>query len=190
VSDRVETLQQLLDPDGRGLGDLSIEVLDRSEALDTIRTALRALPGGALADLARGAAAALRQALSIKVGDVVAAGWNTGRRLLKYRDAKRYPPEDVIDVPLGEHTIRSRHEPRVAVLVNDVPVGEIPFTVTLAFTVESVVLRVRNGRLVGASPARCRAKGTLSCGKAVLLEQATRTFSLPDLTFDPGLPIA
>lgn len=121
MSDRVETLGHLLDPDGRGLGAGVIAALKQSEAMVAIRAALTALPSGALADLAHSAAEALRHALAIRIGDVLAAGWNTGRRLLKHRNDTS---ADVIDVPLAEHTIRSTHQPRVAVLVNDVPVGE------------------------------------------------------------------
>jgi hypothetical protein len=187
MSDRVETLGHLFDPDGKGLRPEGIAALDGSEAMLAIRAALAALPSGALADLAHSAAEALRTALALKIGDVLAKGWNTGRKVLKHRDSTS---TDVVDVPVAEHTIRSTHEPRVAVLVNDVQVGEIPFTVTLALTIESVVLRLRGGYLIGASPARCKGKGTLTCGKAVLLEVPSRTFSLPDLTFDPGIKIA
>ena len=187
MSDRVEVLGSLFDPEGKGLGAGAIAALDQSEAMLAIRAALTALPSGALADLAHSAAEALRTALALKIGDVLAKGWNTGRKVLKHRNDTS---ADVVDVPVAEHTIRSTHQPRVAVLVNDVQVGEIPFTVTLALTIESVVLRLRGGYLIGASPARCKGKGTLTCGKAVLLEVPSRTFSLPDVTFDPGIRIA
>lgn len=192
MSDTIETLGQLLDPAGNGLSRGDTERLDGSPAMVAVRGALGAVPGAALADLSHGVADVLKTVLDIQLGDVLAGVWKTGRKLVKYRDPTAYPPDHVVEVALGEHVAKTTLHPRVAIFVNDIPVpgAEIAFTVALALTIESAVLRVRAARIIGATVAKCRGKGTLSCGDIVLLECPTREFALPTISFGAGVALA
>ena len=191
MSQVVESLGQLLDPEAKGLKEAAIGALGASSAMAAARAALALIPSGALADLTRGVAEALQAVLRFRLGDILAGAWNAGRQLHQYADPSRFPPGDVFEVPLAEHKITSTHHPRIAILLNGAPVpgAEVEFTVELAFTIESAVLRIHGGRLTGATIAKCKGKGTLSCGDAVLLEQPTREFSLPPLSFGEGVPV-
>ena len=191
MSDTIETLGQLLNPAGTGLGREQIRRLDAGKTMTAVRSALAVVPAGALADLSHGIAAVLTTVLDLRLADVLAGAWNTGRRLLQYRDAEVYPAGDVVDLPLGSHDVTSTLHPRVAVLVNGVPIpgAELEFTIALAFTIEAAVLRIGGGRIIGAVCAQCRGSGTLSCGEAILLERETRDFSMPAIDFHPGVVI-
>ena len=191
MSQIVESQGQPLDLQGKGPGEGAISAFGARPAMAAARAGLALIPSGALADLTRGVAETLQSALRLKLDDFLAGAWNAGLQLHQYADTSRYPPGDVIEAPHAEHKFTSTHRPRIAILMNGAPVpgAELEFTLALALTIESAVLRVCGGRLTGATVAKCRGKGTLSFGDAVVLEQPTREFSLPPLALGDGIPV-
>jgi hypothetical protein len=191
MSEAIETMGQLLGAEGHGLNSRQVEILSSCPELAALRAALALVPDTALADLSHGVGDALKPVLDLQVGDVLAGGWNVGRDLFKYRDKTKYPPQDVFQHPLNEHSIDTSFRPAIQVWVNQVPVpnAKIEFTITLKLTIESAVLRIRDAHIIGATIATCKGTATLKCGKAILMERSTGKFSLPTVGFGDGVLI-
>jgi hypothetical protein len=132
----------------------------------------------------------LRQILSTPITEILAGGWNTYRSLRKYQDAKKYPPDEVILVPLKEHKISSSHKPRIEILVNDQLVGTIEFEIKLGLEIEMATLKIQGGKIREVEAGAITGTGTLTCGSATLLECKSKRIHLPRvLSFGEGLPI-
>jgi hypothetical protein len=191
MSETIETMGQLMGASPQGLEEGQVSALRSSKKFTVLQAALALVPMKALADLPHGIGDVLKPVMDLRVGEVVAGTWNVGRDLWKFRDSAKYPTTDVFEHPLNEHKVSTAFHPKVMVSVNGQPVpgAELEFTVTLALTIESAVLRIRDKHIIGATIAKCKGKGTLSCGEAVLLECPTRDFLLPTLRLEPGVLI-
>ena len=182
------SLGWFLDPEDRGVDDAAIAALDATPALAAARAALAIVPAAGLTELARGVAEAVGAVKRLGLGDVLAEAWNQLRGYREVVEASREAPGDLVQLPLREVEITSTFHPKVGILVNGVPVpkAEVGLTVTLEFAIEAGVIHFRGGRMHEVTLAKCRGKGTLSCGKAVLLVRPTRELHLPPLRV--GLP--
>jgi hypothetical protein len=128
--------------------------------------------------------------LDIKVLDIMIKAWNKYKILLKYRDRKKYPPNETFLVPLAEHTIQSEHRPSLDILVNDQPVGNIEFSITFSIMLEGIILKIQDGKIKGITTGTCKGKGTLACENVVILEKKTESIPLPgSIDLGEGIPI-
>ena len=87
----------------------------------------------------------LTKLLDIDGVAVLVGAWNKARELRKYRDPVKYPPEDVVVVPLTKHKVESKHRPYLDLSVDGRPVGRLHFDVDLALTLEGVELTIQGG---------------------------------------------
>lgn len=128
--------------------------------------------------------------LDISVLDLLVGGWDTYQGLKKYLDKEKYPSTQSVLVPLAEHTVKSEHHPRIEIFINDEPVGTIGFEITLTFTARGVILLIQDGRIKEAKTGEIKAKGSLKCEGALLLEQDFRPIPLPgSVDLGDGIPI-
>lgn len=191
MASTTDTLTAVLAFDGRHLTDDQVQAIGASPCMNQLRgriapKLLSSLVPGAL----RAIGEAIATALDIRLADVLIGGWNKYRELAKYADRDRYPPDDVNLVALGEHEIKSSHEPRIAVLVDGATVGEIRLRVDLEADIESATLKVQDARIREVSTGRCTIKGTLSC-EGLKLAETERTVAIPGVvSFGSGIPIA
>jgi hypothetical protein len=133
---------------------------------------------------------ALRKILDTPLTEILGAGWNAYRSLLKYRDPKKYPPDEVILFPLKEHKITSSHKPQIEILVNDQVVDTIEFEIKLGLEIEMATLRIQAGKIKEVEAGAVTGTGTLMCGSAILLDCKSKKIQLPTvLSFGEGLPI-
>ncbi len=128
--------------------------------------------------------------LVVSMLDILVNAWSTYQPLKKYLDKTKYPPTQSILVPLSEHTTKSVHNPYVEIYVNEEPAGKITFQITLSFTVRGVILTIQDGKIKSLKTGEIRAKGTLKCEGALLLEQDFRPIPLPgSVDLGDGIPI-
>ena len=127
--------------------------------------------------------------LDVPLSDILVGAWNKYRILLKYVDKEKYPPEEVIMVPLVDHTIESEHHPYLEFLLNEKSIGKIEFQITIAVTLEGFVLKIQDGRIREILTGNCKGKGTIQCENAVLLERESAPISLPG-SIDLGAGVA
>jgi len=132
----------------------------------------------------------VKDILNIDLADIMVGAWKKRQEISKYADTQKYPPGDTFLVPLFEHTVVSKHTPRIEVLVNGMEVGRILFEIDVALTLEGAILRIDGGSILGVSTGRCRGKGAIKCEGVTLLDKEPRPFQLPgSLPFDPAIPI-
>ena len=122
----------------------------------------------------------LKGVLSTSIGDIVAGGWNHYRELRESRDRKKHPPEEIVSVPVGKHSISSSHRPRLEMTINGAPLGPpVTFEVELRLNITAATLKVQGGEIREIRPASCTGAGTLKCGPALLAERQSRAVALP-----------
>jgi hypothetical protein len=121
----------------------------------------------------------LTKLLDIDGVGILVGAWNKARELRKYRDPVKYPPEDVVVVPLAKHKVESKHRPYLELSVDGQAVGRLQFDVDLVLTLEGVELTIQGGRIRQIKTGKAVGVGTLKCGGAVLHSLDRKLASLP-----------
>jgi hypothetical protein len=134
---------------------------------------------------------ALKNALSVRVIDILAAAWNTRRELRQYIDRSKFPPDEIVDHALGQHEIHSTHQPRLQIMLDHSPVGaEFEFDVTVKLNIEAAILRIQDARIMHATLGKISGSGTIKCEEVTLFSRASKPIVLPQtLSFGSGLVI-
>ena len=128
--------------------------------------------------------------LNIDVGTILGSAWSKYEEFLEYRDQEKYPPEEIVLVPLAEHTIISEHAPCLRPQINKVSLGEIKFDISLELALKGVILKIQNGKIMEATLGSCEGKGSVKHGDFSILERQTEPFSVPgSLSLGEGLAI-
>jgi hypothetical protein len=188
VSSGPRTIRELLGFTSDGLTDRQLQVIGASPEVAGVRK--EKLPSGWKVGASRAVAKVLESAMNTPIADLVAQTCSKYLALLKYRNKAEYPPEQVFEVTLVEHAVKSTHEPTVAVLWNGETIAEVPFEVELALRIDGARLRIQDGSIWGISTGKCHCDGTISCSGATLFERSSREFELPgDVQFSEGIPI-
>ena len=155
------------------------QAIEKSEAGAKLKEAVDKLPGIDWGPVAKEIEAKIGEVLDVDIAGVLLGGWKKYRQLQQYRDTAKYPPEDTILLALVEHSIASSHHPKIEILAEQVLLGTLEFTITLALKLEGIVLKVRGGKIREIAAGRCRGKGTLACAGVTLLEKESDPFELP-----------
>jgi hypothetical protein len=132
--------------------------------------------------------AVLREAgnlLDVGLVDVFRWAWQKRRELERYRDRAKYPPHETFSAPLAEHTIKSSHKPHLEIRLDGAKKGQIDFGVEVEIAVKGMTLEIRDARIRKIHTGECKAKGIFSCEGLTLVEQESRTLTLPG-TLDLG----
>jgi hypothetical protein len=82
-------------------------------------------------------------------------------------------------VPLGKHTIDSKHSPGIEVFLDNQLILKFQVDVVLALKFDSVILRIENGRIREIRPGEVRAEGSIKNGSAVLADRKSETIRIP-----------
>jgi hypothetical protein len=162
-----------------------VPALDTSEAYARVKAQVSAKAGVVWRMVRSQVPDELGKLLDVDGTDVLIGAWNKARELRKYRDTAKYPPEDVVIVPLAKHKIESKHRPYLEVSVDGHGMGRLHFEADLALTLEGVELTIQGGRIRKIRTGRTVGTGTLKCEGAVLHSIEKRLASLPG-TIDLG----
>jgi hypothetical protein len=146
---------------------------------------------GRLRELAVGEAAKrFGELLDVSLVDILSGAWYKYAALVKYADRQKYPKEESFLIPLGKHTIDSRHAPGIEVSIDDVTVLRLNFDINLSLEAKSAVLRVQDGRIREIQPGEMKAEGKIKFGEVVIAERKSRTINLPgSIDLGPGIEI-
>ena len=72
----------------------------------------------------------------------------------------------------------------------DMPPVTIPFKISLTLTLEGVVLKIRNGKILEFQIGACKGSGSMSCAGVTFLDFEEKQYALPgSIDFDEGIPI-
>jgi hypothetical protein len=136
------------------------------------------------------ALAALGSALDISLGDILTSAWAKAAKLREAADPAQHSPQEVVLVPLLEHTIRSKQEPALDFTLNGKQVFSLKFAAEVTLELRGVILRVKAGRIREVAAGRANAAAKLSMGEATLAERSTADIALPlRISLGSGVPI-
>lgn len=184
----VETLADFF-----GVADDAKSARDGAIALaKASKEALRdALPAG-LRDAAAGSVMqSARGLLNSPISGILGDAWKTARDLERFCDPRQFPPDKLAEYTLAEHELALKRNPLIEVMLDGAPTGlKLKFELKLALAVMSAVLKIQNGRIMGARIGDCRGGGKYSCTSVTLAERKTGKIRLPGtISFGQGIPI-
>ena len=169
--------------------DEQLDNLEKSEQFPTLKEKMFKsvkLPPGFYKLLIR----QVSELLKINILEILAKGWGTYSEFLEYLDEEKYPPDETVFVPLIEHTMTSNHSPSLQPIINQVPLGKIEFDINLEFLLKGAILRIQNGKIIGAKIGTVEGKGNLQYDGFKLLDVKSQPIGLPvNIDLDPGIPI-
>jgi hypothetical protein len=151
--------------------DSIAQALDQDGGLGSVGTALQRVPPAGRQAAVREVAAATKGLLDLDLGSQIIAGWRKHAELAAAAERTLASPGTAEVVELATHHITSVHRLAVDLLVNDVHAATIQFELRITFTVQALVVTVRNGRVASLHSGACDITATLTCED---LQLATR----------------
>ncbi|MEJ2759282.1 MAG: hypothetical protein P8046_12445 [Anaerolineales bacterium] len=131
----------------------------------------------------------LCEALDLKIGNLLVAGWRKHREIISYRD-KENPPVGYHTVPLLEHTLVSKHQPTIQPVFNHVPLAKLTFDVLLKLKLAAGKLYIRDGKIFKAGTGTWTGSGSIEYKGIPILTRETATYDIPgEMDFEPPIPI-
>jgi hypothetical protein len=174
---------------GEGDADRFAQLAQDEQTL-AVKTKIAGVPGLSWDSVSGEIREQTAKLLDVGLDEIIFGAWKKLGDLQKYRDKKKYPPDETILAPLAEHEIKSSHDPYIEVLVNDKPVGRITFSINVALNLQGVVLKIRDGKIWEVKSGKCQCRGTLKCGDQVLFDKKLLNVDLPAvITLREGFPI-
>lgn len=108
----------------------------------------------------------------IPIGDMLVGGW---KHLSIVNKAKIETAKDgtTRTVSAGHHELTVRHDPRIDLVVDHVPVPLLKLFLDAVFTIGPSVFTITAGEITTTTPGPISAKAVLSSNKATILERST-----------------
>ena len=186
MADNKMTLRDLFLDQG-GEIDFSFKHADQIAAL---KKEIERIPGIAWEQVLGELQIEIGKILDVGFDDILFGAWKKYRELQQYTDTNKHSPDEVVLVPLVEHTITSTHRPYIDLFVNEKRVGHIVFTITLRLKLEGIVLKIQGGKIREVKAGACDGEGSLKIGDVPLAEGKLISFDLPGvITLTNGVEI-
>jgi hypothetical protein len=117
--------------------------------------------------------------LDIGLPDILIGGWNKAYALRQHLQKSAKTPGKETFLQLAEHKITSNHEPYVALLKNGKEVARLPFSISIELVLQSAVLRILDGEIREIQTGQIKAKGSVKCGGAILIQKDFQPVKVP-----------
>jgi hypothetical protein len=185
------TLLQFFEFDDPKVRKDGLNALYSTAVMRAVQALLSTAPTLLQNQVAQSVTEALKNALSVRLADVLAAAWNTRRDLRQYIDRTKFPPDEIVDHALGQHEIHSTHRPRLQIMLDQSPVGaEFEFDVIVKLKIDAAILRIQDARIMHATLGKVSGGGAIKCEEVTLFSRASKPVALPaTLSFGSGLMI-
>jgi hypothetical protein len=169
--------------------DVVIKSLE-PEKQDKLGVAVKGIPELTWKAVSNEVGDAYRSLFKIDMLDIFCGAWGKLKELQEYRDRDKHPPGEVALLPLAEHTISSRHEPKIDILLGEKRLFEIPIEVILKFKLKSFVLKIQDGCIHEVKSGAFAGAGIIKCGGQKLVEKKSGDLKLPgNMTLKQGFQI-
>jgi hypothetical protein len=131
----------------------------------------------------------LCEGLDIEINKILVEGYRKHQEIVQYRE-KENPPTGFHEVTLLEHTLESKHSPKIELIRNQETLFTLDFEVALELKLDGGKLFIRDGTIVKAETGTCIGSGTVSFEGFPILEKETAPYTLPGkIDFDPAIEI-
>lgn len=111
--------------------------------------------------------------------DVLLKVWNEGGIFARYLDREKYPPGETVEVALVDHSVTSKHQPRLELLLNGEPVLPLVLDVTVTVTVHGAVVEIRDGAIRKIRTGTLEGEGVLKWEGFLLASEKLKPVQLP-----------
>ncbi len=184
------TLQQLFGLDTPGAVASIRAGLHEEKAKEGLSIEAAKSPGLQESTLAEAAADKFPDLLNVKVMSILAGAWAKYELLKRYADRREYPPEEIVLLPLAEHTVKSEHHPYIEILLNGSPVGKIIFDVIVALKLESFELKLQDGKIKAVTAGTVQGSGEISFYGVTLVKKDFQPVTVPaSINLGDGIPL-
>lgn len=182
--------------DGKHAKEIAKKISKNPKFLELKRNAKKKLkgmkvPGYFYNDLPQKIIEKIDDLIDIKILDILIKAWIKCGEILKYRDTKKYPSNEVFQVHLFDHEIISEHYPYLEVTLNrGVALSKIEFKLFLTFLLKGIILEIQNAKVVKIHVGSCTGQGTLEYAGIRLLRKTSEPVKFPGLIdLGEGIPI-
>jgi hypothetical protein len=119
--------------------------------------------------------------LDIPLLTFLSPAWKKYKEIMEYADAEKYPPNETDMVYLAEHTITVEHHPYLQMTYRGVALKDVKLTFTLEaeLTLQGVILKIQNGKIIGIKGGSVRGSGELSLEDQSIFKQEFGHYDLP-----------
>lgn len=191
MNNSVITMDEFFGLKGKGLTKAQFSAIEKSEKIDKVREKLtRAVATISWSDIYRQVIERIEDILNVDMVDIMTMAWSKSETLIKYLDKEKYSPDEIILVPLAEHTIKSTHRPYIELLLNDKSVGRLDFDITIYITLKGMILKIQGGKIREIMAGSCQGKGEIKCEGLLIAEKKPKSIRLPySINVDHGVSI-
>src|SRR5919108_2171089 len=128
--------------------------------------------------------------LDIGLADIFIGAWNKSHAIRQHLEKSAKSPGKEIFLQLAEHKIASTHKPYVALLKDGHEVARLPFSISLELVLQGAVLRILDGTIQEIQTGRIKGKGSVKCGRAILIEKELQPIAVPGTLAVPAKPLS
>lgn len=175
------TLRDILLPSEEGLPGHVWSLLESCRPVKELRDkVLAGMPGFDWGPQATDIATMVLDLLDIGIAqDVLVKVWNEGGLFAKYRDRTTYDPKETVEVALVDHTVTSKHQPRIELLLNGQALYPLVLDVTVTVTVHGAVVEIRDGAIRKIRTGTLDGEGVLKWEGFLLASEKLKPVQLP-----------
>ena len=122
----------------------------------------------------------LDKLLDVSLGSVFANVWTASQQVKQIIEKQNQEMTgDISVIPLPTHKIKSKHEPKLKIMLNDEQVGIFRLTAIFGFKLSNILLKIQYGKIQTVLSGTCKGVGSLSYHDTQLLENQIPEFDLP-----------
>ena len=140
--------------------------------------------------IASGVSDKVEEMFEIRLSDVLAGAWRDYRELRECADPAKHSADEIISLPLVDHSIETTFRPYLEVVIGNRPPMRVGFEITIELELHGVTLKIEDAIIRSIYIGTCRAAGSVKCEGVALIERKTRELELPgEIELQDGIPI-
>lgn len=130
----------------------------------------------------------LVETLDIPVLSLLYPAWAKFSEIRELADPQKHPKTETLLVSLADHAIEAERHPALIVSYHGIDFPKIEFTLKAQVTLNAVVLKIQDGKILELKTGTMTGKATLLLEEKTVLEKPFGTVSLPGrLDFGEGI---
>lgn len=113
--------------------------------------------------------------LDFKLKSVLEKSWMKYEEIQQYLSDEENSDETFL-IPLSEHSIFSEHHPKVEIFWGNHKLGDIEFALILRLKLKGILLRIKQGKIIGVKAGECSSSASFSCEGIPIFENEVAEF--------------
>ena len=123
----------------------------------------------------------LDKLLDLSLGEILAKTWARSPQVKDVIEKQNEEmSSDIAVIPLAEHKIRSVHEPKLNVILDNENIALLPLTAKFIFQLNGVLLKIQHGKIQMPLSGKCKGIASLLYQDIELQEKQIPKFDLPE----------